>query len=169
MSIPASIQASVAIGRGAHYEGELPLKLLPRLLEQVVSAGEPLKVALETGREAGYPAVRGSIRGSLELRCQRCDKPFRWTLDAVVNLRLVSTEAQEKESMGACDPYRVQEDSLPLRELVEDEVLLALPMLARCESCENSVNSITATPAEASHKGPQRENPFAALKGSLKH
>ena len=168
MSIPATIQASVAVARGSRYEGELPIKLLPRLAEQVQATGASLKVELKAGRETGYWGIQGGIRGTLALVCQRCEKPFDWQLDADVNLRLVRNEAEEKEFLQDSDPYVVQDDDvLPLRELVEDEVLLALPMLPRCESCENSVQQ--AAPETARKPEPARENPFAALKGQLKH
>lgn len=166
LSIPVTVQASAAVAKGARYEGELPIKLLPRLAEQVLASSSPLKVELEMSRASGYPAVRGRVAAELELMCQRCEKPFLWTLDARINLRLVTTEAQEHEALHDCDPYLVEDDTLPLRELVEQEALLALPMLARCESCENSVK---AAPAKAQQKQPRKNNPFAALKESLKH
>ena len=47
-------------------------------------------------------------------------------------LRLVNSESDEQAVLEQDDPYLVQDDQLPLRDLVEDEVLLALPMLPRC-------------------------------------
>lgn len=166
MSIPASVPASAAVARNLRYEGQLPLKLLPRLAQLVDAGSEAVSVELLTGRDAGYPGLQGSIRGVLVIVCQRCDRPFRWTLEARLNLRLVSSEPEEREAMHDCEPYLVQDDTLPLREMVEDEILLALPMLARCESCENSVK---AAPAPARRNEPKRDNPFAALKNQLKH
>lgn len=167
MSIPATVNASVAVAKAARYEGELPVKILLRLAELVGASSGPLKVVLEAGREAGYPGLHGEISGELDLICQRCEKSFRWTLDVEVNLRLVSSEAEEHDLLRDCDPYCVRDDTLPLREMVEEEVLLALPMLARCESCENKVQ---AEPLKARQKEePRRENPFAALKSKLKH
>lgn len=170
MSIPASIQVSAAVARRSRYEGELPLKLLPRVAELAAAPGEPLKVELEAGREIGFPGLKGSIRGTLHLQCQRCEKSFAWELETEVDLRLVSSEEEEKEALGASDPYLVQDDTLHLRELVEDEVLLALPMLVRCESCENSGPERYETgPEQARQEEPVKVNPFAALKGQLKH
>lgn len=166
MSIPATIQASAAVAKSARYEGELTLKLLPRLAAQVEPSDVPLQVHLAAGRESGYARLHGDIRGCLRLMCQRCEKPFDWTLFTAVDVRLVSNEAEEQSALQDSDPYCVQDDQLSLRELVEDEVLLALPMLARCESCENSV--MTA-PVSKPPPAPKRENPFAALKSKLKH
>lgn len=166
MSIPATVQASVALAKGARYEGELALKLLPRLAELIQPTSGPIQVNLEASRAMGYSSLKGSVGGRLELRCQRCEKIFEWTLDADVNLRLVSSEAEEHQLLQDCEPYCVSEDTLPLREMVEEEVLLALPMLARCESCENSVN---AAPAKVKQTEPRRQNPFVGLKDKLKH
>lgn len=148
------------------YEGQLPVKLMPRLAQVAGADSAPVKVELQAGRGDGYPGLRGRIHGRLSLVCQRCERAFEWTLDATLNLRLVSSEPEEREALSDCEPYLVQDDTLLLREVVEEEILLALPMLARCESCENSVK---AAPAPARHKEPQRENPFAALKKQLKH
>ncbi len=121
-----------------------------------------VNVKLEAGSdEAGLPHLRGELSGALRLVCLRCTKPFDWQLHAPVGLRLVKTEAEEVQALHECEPYLVQDDQLPLRDLVEDELLLALPMMPRCKSCENK-------PSKAPPKAPEpeirRENPFAALK-----
>lgn len=166
MSIPATVQASAAVARNTRYEGQLPIKLMPRLAQAIAQGSEPVEVELQAGRDAGYPGVQGHIHGSLRLVCQRCEGTFQWSLETEFKLRLVTSELEERETLHDCDPYLVQDDTLPLRELVEEEILLALPMLARCESCENSVK---AAPAPARQEAPVRENPFAALKKQLKH
>src|SRR3546814_8193390 len=75
-----------------------------------------------------------------------------WSSDVcssdLIDLRLVETEEEEQAVLHEADPYLVQDDRLPLREIVEDEILLALPMLPRCESCENVVQASPQPKAE---------------------
>ncbi|NKF22482.1 YceD family protein [Solimonas marina] len=124
-----------------------------------------LDVALEAGKSHGRQMLSGTIDGELTLRCQRCEGPMPWTLHVDVDLRLVETEEEEAAALHEADPYLVQDDSLPLQEVVEDEILLALPMLPRCESCENIVQ---AAPQEDRDEAVRREpNPFAALKDRI--
>jgi len=133
-AIPHHVQASKALARGELYEGVIPLQQLPRLSEQLAEAKGGLEVSLHAGKdEQGQAWLKGTVRGTLKLPCQRGLHPFDWRCDVEMALRLVSTEAEEQRLLKECEPYWVQNDELPLRELVEDEVLLALPMTARCE------------------------------------
>ncbi|HVT34166.1 MAG TPA: YceD family protein [Nevskiaceae bacterium] len=167
MGIPATVSASGAVAKAQRYEGDLSLTAMPRLAQLVRPEAHAVQVQLVADDKSGYPRMHGEVSGTLPLECQRCGRAFDWPLQAAIDLRLVRDEQHEHDLLGDCDPYLVRDDQLPLRELIEDEVLLALPMLARCESCENSVN---AAPA-AVQEGPavRRENPFAALKDKLKH
>lgn len=140
--IPASIQASKALKRRELYAGSLPLALMTRLAALLADASSDLKVELEASRDAdGAGWLRGDIRGLLTLTCQRGLHPYDWRCDLPVALRLVTSEAEEERLLETCEPYLVREDSLPLRELVEDEVLLALPMMPRCDD-QNCIKSL---------------------------
>ena len=92
---------------------------------------------LEAAKDrSGAVWLSGAIRGELSLTCQRGLHPFAWTCDLKPQLRLVASEAEEERVLKDCEPYLVQDDVLPLRELVEDEVLLALPMMPRCDDAD---------------------------------
>ncbi|HUP93144.1 MAG TPA: YceD family protein [Solimonas sp.] len=167
MGIPFKIHATHALAHGEQHAGEIAIKLLPRLVEQLEGPAGRLQVQLEATRAPGYPMVRGRVQGLLPLACRRCGKSFEWPLDVTLNLRLVRSDDEERNALHDCDPYRVENDELPLHEMVEDEVLLALPMLPRCPACENAV--LAAAPAEMPKlEEPRRDNPFAALKKQLK-
>jgi uncharacterized protein len=170
MSIPARIQASAAIAHGEKHVGELALKLLPRLAALLEGGEGRLRVELQATDAPGYPVLRGTVDGKLPLRCERCDQRFDWPLHAAPDLRLVFSEDEEKRALHDSEPYLVEHDALPLREIVEDEVLLALPMLARCESCENALRALPeqAATEEEPRREPSQGGPFAALKQQLK-
>jgi uncharacterized protein len=104
--------------------------------------------------------MNGKIDGTVQLVCQRCLKPFQWPFDLDVQLRLVRSDAEAAQLLQDCEPYEVREDVLPLQEMTEDEVLLALPLMPRCKTCENAVHS--AEPPQPDE--PKGSNPFAALK-----
>ncbi len=162
MSLPLKISASRAVARRERYEGSLPVAGFARLEGLLLSDAGDIRVKLEAGAdEAGLPHLRGELSGALRLVCQRCMKPFDWGLHAQIGLRLVKTEAEEVQALHECEPYLVQDDQLPLREIVEDELLLALPMMPRCKSCENKPGK---PPAKEPAQEPRRENPFVALK-----
>jgi uncharacterized protein len=80
-------------------------------------------------------------------------------------LRFVRGEAQA-EALDA----EIEEDvlalskSLDLRELVEDELLLALPIVPRHGVCPQPLPLLQGDAAPPDEV-PERENPFAALQG----
>lgn len=165
MPIPQKIRVSTAVGRREHYVGELALSALPKLTGLLADDASVMQVDLLACKIMGLPALTGVIEGALHLGCSRCDKPYQLSLRHELDLRLVSSEEEEQRLMQDCEPYWVQDDELALRELLEDELLLALPMLPRCNSCENIVSGASAvSSASAPTDEPRRENPFAALK-----
>ena len=162
MAIPKIIRVSSAVNREAHYAGELSVKTLPRLVDALADDEGVLQADLLAWKASGYPALSGTVSGVLNMECRRCGKTFGFTLAHKLDLRLVTSEEEELRLLRDCEPYWVQGDELELHDLVEDETLLALPMLPRCESCENMAGGAPETARETAE--PRRENPFAALK-----
>ncbi|MFT4045396.1 MAG: YceD family protein [Solimonas sp.] len=171
MPIPQTVRASTAATQSQAYRGELAVRSFERLLPSLANGEGQLRVELRARKAHGHAVLDGTVDGALSLRCLRCDRAYAWPVRIDVALRLVDTEEEEQAVLHEADPYLVQDDQLPLREIVEDELLLALPMLPRCESCENIVRAgaAEASPETQTQDGAAhgRENPFAALKGRL--
>lgn len=167
MSIPREVQASTAVAQELRFEGELTIRSCERLRELVIAGpAAALKVDILADARSGWPRFHGRVRGHVDLECRRCGRHFGYPLDVAVDLRLVRDGAEERAVLADADPYWAENDRLPVRELIEEEVLLALPMLPRCESCENDLaNAPPPAPEESSEKP---ENPFAVLKRTLK-
>jgi uncharacterized protein len=93
----------------------------------------------------------------LNLVCQRCLQPMAVPLELDSKLRFVADEAQAE----ALDEHS-EEDvlaltaALDLHELVEDELILALPLVPRHDHCPNALATAAEPVAEQAH-------PFAAL------
>ena len=132
--IPKQVSAARAISANQRFSGSLPIAQMPRLAAQLADKAGGLEVDLEAGKDrAGALWLSGEIKGELSLTCQRGLHPYAWTCGLVPRLRLVTSEAEEARVLKDCEPYLVQDDVLPIRELVEDEVLLALPIVPRCD------------------------------------
>jgi uncharacterized protein len=160
MSIPQSVRASKAVAHAEQYEGELPVAQLKRLVDQSAGSGRVRALWRGARDAAGHPEMLARIEGSIDLICQRCLQPFAYPVAIDSQLRLVSSDREAAELLHDCEPYEVHDDLLPLREMTEDEVLLALPLIPRCKTCEN----IGETPSSAPPTEPSGSNPFAALK-----
>lgn len=159
MSIPVHVCASRAVARSERYEGSVPASCLPRLAD--LAPREMLADLAFTADASGLGRIGGRIGGVLRLQCQACLDDYDWSLEASVDLVMVGSEEAESRLLPACEPVMVEEDRVPLHALVEDEVLLALPLLRRCPACDNSRPDpgppASAEPAETTR-------PFAALK-----
>jgi len=166
MAVPQRVRASSAVSQAACYQGSVAVAAMPRLRELLAADSAMVEVDLNAEKAFGRNNLKGELRGSLLLQCRRCDKNYVWQLDSQLNLCLVENEEQERAVLESADPYWVQDDQLPLHEIIEDEVILALPMLPRCPTCESIVRDAPLPMGEVAPR--QRENPFAALKERFK-
>lgn len=168
MGIPREVRASVAVAQENRFRGEFAAGAAQRLRELVGAQAlrVPLQVDLQADAQSGWPRLHGGVSGSVEMECRRCGRQYAQPVQIELDLRLVRSEAEERSLLSEVDPYWVQDDRLPLHELIEEEVLLALPMLPRCESCENATQAAPQLPAPETVV--KRDNPFAALRQKLK-
>ena len=145
----------------AELEGVLSVKDLPRLAGSLAEDGGSLVCVLRGGRsENGKLCLWLEASGELSVICQRCLQEMKWPLRLEAKLLLVAPGAvwpdEELEDDSADAIPASAEQSL--RALVEDEVLLALPLAPRHQACE--------LPLAGGDAG--RVSPFAAL-AKIKH
>jgi len=146
---------------GATQEGTLPLSSFPRLQDVLVSSAGEARYALHGTRDArGRPSLRLSVQATLPLRCQRCLGTLAYEIEAEEVLVLAASQEEidaEPASVDAPDRV-VAGKEMALRDLVEDELILALPYAPTHEDCE------------APERGePATSSPFAGLRGLMKH
>jgi len=109
----------------------------------------------------GKPVLHLNVQGSLNLTCQRCLEPLKFDLNVNSDFIVVASEADlppEEDDVDEQD-YLVADAQMQVAELIEDEVLLALPYAPKHES-----GSCGALSKANELKKP---NPFAVLQ-SLK-
>lgn len=102
-------------------------------------------------------------RTSAWLTCQRCLQPYEQRLDVDRRLRFVHDEATaEALDAESEDDVLALPRWLDLRELVEDELLLALPLVPRHVSCPQPLPA--SLPADARDaRSDALTHPFSAL------
>jgi uncharacterized protein len=131
--IPNHVSFQAALARRSQFNGVLPVRQLKRLVDCLADGEGDLLVQLEVRPEMGNaPHLIGVITGGVTLVCQRCLRPYVQPLVVDVDLRPVSSEAEEARLLRDADPYLLESDRLPLHEIIEDEVMLALPMTPHC-------------------------------------
>ena len=146
---------------GATQQGKMPIGGFSRLRDQLASdAGEVAYEVrgLRDGR--GRPSLRVKVQGTLQLRCQRCLEAMPFQVDEDDLLVLAATQAEiDADPADAQAPDRVLAGKrMPLRDLVEDQLILALPYAPRHEGCSGG----------AAAEGAEENSPFAGLRGLLR-
>jgi uncharacterized protein len=98
----------------------------------------------------------------LWLQCQRCLQPVETPVAVDRSIRFVRGE-EEAATLDADldDDVLALPRALDLRELIEDELLLALPLVPRHEQCPAPL----IPPIDEPPAGEERANPFAVLAG----
>ncbi len=124
-----------AIDRPGDFAGSLPVAALSRLTETLASQDGSLQVRLFlSGRSPGQPPrVQGQVRGKVQRICQRCLGVFEQTVDLPIDVLLARSEAEEARLAENAEVILIEGDRLSLHDLVEDELLLSLPIAPRCE------------------------------------
>ena len=115
----------------------------------------------ETGAEQVWLHV--TVDASLPLTCQRYMGPVDIAVAVKRSFRfVVSEEAAEAQDEEAEEDVLALSRDFNLAELIEDEILMTLPVVPRHEKCPVEVNLMVTDPGfdAALHEKP---NPFAVL------
>jgi len=148
----------LAFARGREeVSGSIGIDDLPRLADSGCEAAT-LQYTLRGGESAkGRPCLSLAITGQVRLVCQRCLEPLEIPLAATCELELAETPAEIDAADDATDRVLATR-AMVIAELVEDEAILALPMVPMHEHCETSITKA----------GPAAASAFAALAGLRK-
>lgn len=138
MSQPGVIDG-LQFARGAQeLHGVLGMEHLPRLAE-LQGATEGLVFGVRGGmRDDGKPCLWISVSGELRLVCQRCLGQLILPLSVDVELALTENAREIEEAEDQVDRVLASR-AMNVAQLVEDEVLLALPMVPRHDRCSVEV------------------------------
>ncbi|MEP6740130.1 MAG: YceD family protein [Caldimonas sp.] len=165
---PRRFDVAAFAAAGAELSGHWPLSALSRLASAAVPGSPGTSVAWQVHGERAkldgggvQPALRLVIDADVALECQRCLQPMAVPLHVERRLFFVEGEdaaaaldAESEDDVLALAP------ALDLRPLIEDELLLALPIVPRHETCPEP---LPRAPVEDALRVESEEHPFAAL------
>jgi uncharacterized protein len=158
---PALIDGFEFAAAGAKQQGVWAVGDFPRLRDMLASDAGEIRYWIEGVRDLhDRPALRVKVRGVLQLRCQRCLEAMAFDLDTDETLVLAASQAEiDAEPTDPSAPDRLlAAEEVRVRDLLEDELILALPYAPRHEGCEVGAD----TP------GDEKISPFAGLRGMLR-
>jgi uncharacterized protein len=162
---PRRIDVAAACAQGWSLGGQPPLASLDRLVEPGIAAGNDLPVTWsatfsERPVHAGRPErwLKLAVSARVARECQRCLQPVLLPLAVDRQMLFVDDEAAAAElDAESEDDVLVSSAHFDLLALVEDELLLALPIVPRHDACPAPLPA----PSDDLSEEP-RANPFAA-------
>jgi uncharacterized protein len=107
--------------------------------------------------------VTGQVVTQVYLSCQRCLQAVSRPLTAELDLCLVRDEARAQALDSELEPFVVDGDSVLVVDLIEDELILALPQQV-CVDQQCPDMPAMDFPAGADAGAEEGDNPFAVLK-----
>jgi uncharacterized protein len=147
---------------GELREIELPLATLPRIAPDLAADGGTAQCRIQFARERGQPVADIEVQARMPLRCQRCLKPVWIDVDQHSRVWLVSEPARADTLEMGLEPTLAPEGRIALRELVEEELLLAAPLVPRHAEAADCIADATESEEEVVQR------PFAGLSELLK-
>ncbi|WP_201577090.1 YceD family protein [Psychrobacter okhotskensis] len=171
-SMPEHISLNKWEDTGFEWEGEIAPATFERLSTILTTEHEQANIQLSINlyRRSNVLHLSFKLVGDVWLTCQRCLQPVDINLTDDYDIALLDDESQvrlinEEQDYLLLDEVVTEQSPerlLPLKKLIEDEILLKTPMAPKHDDCEMTVEQFGEIPEEE-----ENENPFAAL-ASLK-
>lgn len=163
-ALPELIEPMRLAAKGARLRGDIELSKMTRLAPHLQTQAGAVCVDISFSKNnKGVQRINGELKAQLKVLCQRCLEPMEIPVCAELKLELTDTLAAEPRIQDNYEPLLVTAESLSLVELVEDELLLALPFSpmhpeGECATAMTQYYSICT-----------RENPFTLLSSLKRH
>lgn len=166
--LPANIDLLRLADLGAHLSGVIPLRRMKRLLT-LCGSGEgvvAVELVFSRDRTRNTRMMRGEVETEIAATCGRCMEPMMLALKSRINFLVIGPG---QKSMEGQDGVLMASGPVSLTELVENELILAMPMypkheLDKCpakDMVERSVSQHGTAAPEPQNS--DKASPFAAL------
>lgn len=112
--------------------GQISVSMLERLQPLLATSTEGgISANLEFGiDEQGIRNVTGVINARLAMVCQRCLEASFQDLELPINLGIVWSDEQAANLSKSWDPWILDEGQTDIYQMIEDELILGLPIVA---------------------------------------
>jgi uncharacterized protein len=144
-----------------YREGVTPVAEMTRLAADCADPSGEIRWSIQGGATPeGYPSMTLSVAGTVHLVCQRCLAPFSYEIDSSTMLVLGRDDEDADQIEEILDDEGIDvivgSNCCDIRDLLEDEALLALPQAPKHEVCPETklLDSLKS----------EKVSPFAGLK-----
>src|SRR5210317_73174 len=174
--LPSTLDLRKAAARGVSVKGTLKALDLQRFRPLLADDDALVQAELAFSRdEENRFLVTVLVAVEVQVICQRCLEPMALYLEGENTLAIVWTDEQAAQLPRHLEPLIVNEEAYSLWDVVEDELILALPPFSYhpLEECKQiQIESDFSTSLPDQQAGGDKPNPFdvlAQLKPGNKH
>ncbi len=162
--LPVHIDPVSFAERGKQLSGTIKINELTRLSEILLDNSGEIEIDFSFDKEGRVPTIVGEIKANLILECQSCTEQFILPIDKHFKLGLVQSLDQADKLASDCEPLMIESVKISLNELVEDELLLALPDFPKHPYvCIEHMDFEDVIESEHDDKSVDSNNPFSVL------
>lgn len=164
MSLPITVDPLKFADQGIELVGSIPLSKLPRVSELLVVSEGEVDAALVFGRdEQNIRTLSGTLDCDLTMVCQRCLGPVVKTIHDEFVLGIVLSDEHAKNLPKIYEPLIVEPDDMALAEILDEELLLSVPMYAYHDSKDCKVDTSAVNQLGDEGEEETKPNPFEVL------
>jgi uncharacterized protein len=153
---------------GKELSDHIRLINFPRLKEMLVDQEGEAEFLLRFYKgEKGRIHITGYVKALLNLECQRCLESVGTSIASEVDVVVVEGYDEAKLLSDEYEPLLAGDKRIRLNEVIEDELLLALPQVPmhQEDECKAAYGNFTrSSEHEHDESGEESPNPFAVLK-----
>lgn len=162
------VDATLLAGRAAAVVRRYSLQDLPRGQRAGALPGTEMAMEFRFGSAESGVAVDTHLEGKVVLICQRCLQPVELPVTSDSLLAILGTDAAADELPEDREPVVADATRLDLGWLADEEVLLALPLVAMHDAfCAPAEVDTDDAGVEAPPAGERRHRPFENLRDLL--
>ena len=169
--LPETINPSRLALSQQEISGDIKVSSLHRILELLASDEGELHCSVHCDKdEQGRLMISGDISATLMMNCQLCLQSMTVELEQSFKLLVVSDDDEASEVIENYEPIEVINDRVQLKQLFEDEALLALPFAPSHHkdlNCLQHENFAGDERQQDSVKQVDTKQPFADLKSLM--
>jgi uncharacterized protein len=143
--------------------GRLLIKSMDRLCASLFAHEGDAEVELQFGVDPqGIRYLTGLATTELTLQCQRCMEAFVHAISGDFAYGIVSNEEKAKKLPKRYDPLFVTDDNLNIKDIVEEELIINLPIVPmHCsDDCKVHLPIVVTADPEASVEA---DHPFKVI------
>ena len=145
-------------------DGTMPLNQFKELSAALASNVGDVSVHLNFKVDDRRYIATGSLKTQVQIVCQRCMKPAPYDVEIDLAVGFVYDEDHAKALSADFDPVLMVDGEVVLAKMVEEELILALPVVAyHDESGCNPVALKYASSTDEAADDEEKPNPFSIL------